>query len=130
MYIVFGMISAMAFKGHQSNILVEFSAAQGVWFITKVSSFLFGVLVIGLGIPVFCIVMRYNLFAGGICNNRWATVMGVVVPWSVSWLLYQGEAAQKFINSTGLIFISLVGFIGPLLVALFAARGLVCQNDD
>lgn len=129
MYILVGMLSAMSFRHAEGNVLETLSAGH-VWTITKVSAFIFGVFVVGLGIPVFCVVMRYNLLVGGVCKNFTATLLGVVMPWALSWLLYQGKAAEIFISASGVVLISLVGFIGPLIVALAASGGLSSGRPD
>merc|ERR1711937_675636 len=49
-----------------------------------------------------------------------ATMLGVMSPWLVSWLLYQGSAAETFIGLSGVVLISAIGFLLPLCVALVA----------
>merc|ERR1712048_1271318 len=114
-----GIISAMSFDHASGNVLQVLSAGRG-WSGTKVCALLFGIFVVGLGIPVFCIVMRYNLLVGGVCDNLWSTLLGVVLPWALSWLLYRG-AAEVFISASGLVLVSIVSFIAPLVVALAAS---------
>lgn len=122
MYIIVGILIALSFNHAGENVLQILSAGQ-VWPATKICAFLFGILVVGLGIPVFCIVLRYNLLVAGKFSNFTSTMLGVVLPWAISWLLYQGSAAEVFINVSGVVLISAAGFIAPLLVAL-AASGM------
>lgn len=118
MYVLLGATGAMAYPDAEANLLQVLGSPVSSP-TTRVCSYLFGVLVIGLGIPVFCIVMRYNLVLGG-CGPKRATFLGVVLPWLVSWLLYQGSAAEEFIGISGVVLISAIGFILPLIGALAA----------
>merc|ERR1712008_214593 len=118
MYVLLGATGAMAYPNAEANLLQVLGAPRSSP-VTRICSYLFGVLVIGMGIPVFCIVMRYNLVVGGFGTVK-ATFSGVVLPWLVSWLLYQGSAAQYFIGISGVVLISAIGFVLPLIGALAA----------
>lgn len=119
MYVLLGIGGAIAYPNAETNLLQVLGAPVSSP-VTRVCSYLFGTLVIGLGIPVFCIVMRYNLVVGGMRPGL-ATFLGVVLPWLVSWILYQGSAAETFIGLSGVVLISAIGFLLPLCVALVAA---------
>lgn len=120
LYLVTGILTAVSFTKASDNILQILSAGE-TWLLTKICAFTFGLGVVGLGIPVFCIVMRYNLLVAGKCSNFTSTMLGVIMPWATSWLLYQGKASEIFISISGVILISAVGFLAPLMVALAAA---------
>ena len=82
----------------------------------------FGVFIIGLGIPVFCVISRYNLYVGGVCSDGWATFWGGIFPWIVSWMLYQGHAILGLLSWTGLVLNGFIDFICPMLIAYVAAK--------
>lgn len=124
MYILIGAAGAMAFPGAETNLLQVLGSRRSSG-MTRICSYLFGSLVIGLGIPVFCIVMRYNLVVGGLTGSR-ATFLGVALPWAVSWLLYQGSAAENFISLSGVVLVSAIGFVLPLMGAIVAAQ---CEDS-
>jgi len=128
LYLAVGIMSAMAFPHAEGNVLQTLSAGRH-WLLTKISSFLFGVLVLGPGIPVFCIVMRYNLFVGRVCGARMASFLGVILPWLVSWLLYTGNYSSIFVNASGAVLVSLVAFIGPLALSL-ASSGVKLRGPN
>jgi hypothetical protein len=69
--------------------MLEMLSSSAVGAPTRLAALLFGVAIIGLGIPVFCILMRYNLVVGGVCGNGLGTFLGGVLPWLISWLVYQ-----------------------------------------
>eukprot|EP00928_Gymnodinium_smaydae_P034131 TRINITY_DN24266_c0_g2_i1.p1 TRINITY_DN24266_c0_g2~~TRINITY_DN24266_c0_g2_i1.p1 ORF type:complete len:522 (-),score=50.34 TRINITY_DN24266_c0_g2_i1:218-1783(-) len=120
MYVLMGVAGAMAYPHAETNLL-QVLGARRTSLLTRVCSYIFGTLVIGLGIPVFCIVMRYNLVVGG-CPKSASTFFGVVFPWLVSWMLYQGSAAQTFISLSGVVLISAIGFVLPLIAAIAASQ--------
>ena len=69
--------------------MLELLTSRAVGSTVRLSALLFGVAIIGLGIPIFCILMRYNLVVGGVCGNGLGTFLGGVLPWLISWLVYQ-----------------------------------------
>ena len=51
----------------------------------------FGVAIIGCGAPIFCVIVKTSLYASRTCNGRWAFFIGAVLPYCVSWMMYQVE---------------------------------------
>lgn len=133
-YLFLGIFGAMCFPNITSGNVLELLADKrsSIW--VQVSTYIFSLSTIGLGIPIFCIIMRYNLYVGKIASSRWAKVWGVFFPWAVSFLLYQGTAFVRFVNWTSLIFTNFTNFILPAYIYLLAlrkypsARGLVARS--
>ena len=46
------------------------------------------------GIPVFSIIIRYNLINEGV-PKLWANMFAVVFPWAVSLFFYAGEGGER-----------------------------------
>ena len=88
---------------------------------TRLASYLFGLLIIGFGIPVSCVLIRYNLQLGGVVPPRAAAWIGSLLPWLLSWPLYQGHAALDFIATTGTLVNGTINLVLPLLIAHAAA---------
>jgi hypothetical protein len=65
--------------------------------------YIFALGVIGLGIPLFSIVVRYNLFVGEVCGKYWAMFWGAIFPYTICWFFYQGEGFQIFLNWSSLL---------------------------
>merc|ERR1711953_824402 len=59
-----------------------------------------------------------NLVGGGLCSERTGNILGVYMPWAVSWMLYQGDAIKEFVSWGGVLCISVVCFLAPLFIAL------------
>jgi hypothetical protein len=125
-YVVMGVLGGMAFPCASSNILaLLLSPASST--LMRAAASLLGMGVIGLGIPVFCIMMRYNLIAARLCSPRWAVFYGVFAPWMVAWTMYCGTGAQEVIAWMGTTVNGVVNFIFPLVLAL-RASGVVFNS--
>ena len=80
------------------------------------------------GVPIFCVIMRYNLVSGGLCSERWAHVWSSALPWGTAWALYQGSVTLRLLSWSGLILNGFIDFLMPglvTLVSLGAARRLL-----
>lgn len=124
LYFFVGTSGAMAMSNVPPNFLAYLSSgAHGP--ITEVVADLFSFFIIGLGIPLFCIIMRYNAINGGVINANAGTFVTSVLPWAISWTLYKGEEIVQVFAWGGLVLNGLVGFIFPLFMALNSvdARG-------
>jgi hypothetical protein len=86
----------------------------------QIGASLFAFMIIGLGIPLFSVLLRLNLTGSGLCSHRTGNIIAVWIPWGVSWMLYQGAAVQQMLAWGGAIFTSFVAFIAPLLLELHA----------
>lgn len=118
-YIIFGITGAMAFEGVGSNILIVL-ASNKVHHLTRFCAALFGVTIIGCGVPVFAVIIRTGLIASGLCSPRWALFLGGCAPFLFSWTLYQGTLLMSILNWAGLIINGLVAFLLPMVLALKA----------
>jgi amino acid permease len=121
LYCIVGMTGSMSIKHIPPNFLAYLSAGhQGN--LTQVCANLFSFFIIGFGIPLFCIIMRYNLVNAGLASHRVGSFLTSVLPWLLSWMLYQGEGIIEVFAWGGLVLNGLIGFILPLVVALYAVR--------
>ena len=122
LYAAVGWLGGLAFMDIPDNMLELLASPAAVGPVTRVCSLLFGVAIIGLGIPIFCVLMRYNLVVGGVCGNGLGTFLGGVLPWLVSWLVYQGHAVMDLLTWAGLVLNGFIDFLCPVVVALVAVR--------
>jgi hypothetical protein len=117
LYICVGALGAMAIPRVNVNILnpIE-SGAFGTGI--QMAGTLFAFFIIGLDIPLFSVLTRYNLTHSGLCSERMANVMVVWIPWSVAWMLYQGDSIGELLAWGGVILTSAIAFVLPLYLAL------------
>lgn len=116
-YTLIGCFGALAVPNISSNMLSSMIIGE-FGDMTQIMASIFALCVIGLGIPVFCVLMRMNLVTSGLCNQGTGNFLGVYLSFCVSWLFYKGSAASVLLSWGGLLFTSMVSFIAPLLLAL------------
>jgi hypothetical protein len=85
----------------------------------RIGASIFAFFIIGLDIPLFSVLTRYNLVNSGLCSKPLANTLVVYIPWGVSWLFYQGNDIADLLAWGGVLFISFVAFILPLTLALY-----------
>jgi len=118
-YVFLGVLGALAFP-HISHGNVLEHIADGSSVFTQISVYVFSLSTIGLGIPIFCIIMRYNLYVGNVTSAWGSKFWGAIFPWLVSFFLYQGTGFIRFVNWTSLIFTNFTNFILPSYVYILA----------
>jgi len=74
------------------------------------------------GIPLFCIVIRYNLVAGNICPRWVANIIANVLPWIFSIPVYTGTSLMTVINWTSLIVNGWLNFVIPFLLYILIQK--------
>ena len=75
---------------------------------------------VGCGVPIFCIMIRNSLYHAGVVGYPTALFVGALLPYLLSWLLYQGNALMHLLAWTGLLVNGLVAFVLPLVLSLSA----------
>ena len=123
-FIGFGLFGAWAWDGIPSSNLLSFmvSTAADSSIVTQVSVYFFTILVIGLSVPMYSIIVRYNLYVGEVLGKFWSAVWGVVFPWLLAFFFYQGAGFTFFVNWSSLFLNGFVNFVVPFIVWLIAKR--------
>jgi hypothetical protein len=81
--------------------------------VLKTSVYLFPVVAVVSSIPVFSIVIKYNMVENGFSKTT-AFLWGVIFPWLIGFpLLYMPNVLGQFVNFTSLVFVSFTDFIVP-----------------
>lgn len=76
-------------------------------------------------IPIFSIMMRYNIVEAGMMGRTSATVTAVVAPWVASVLLYTGDGFKDVVNFAGTFTSSIVNLVVPGILFLASQRLLL-----
>ena len=71
LYVVFGLAAAMSFPAVGDNMLTLLASPRARH-LTKVSAALFGFVIIGCGVPVFCVIVKNTLYKGRVCSAYWS----------------------------------------------------------
>jgi len=88
----------------------------------RIGASIFAFFIIGLDIPLFSVLTRYNLVNSGLCSECVANTLVVYIPWALSWLFYKGDNVASLLSWGGVLFTSFVAFILPLALALFSLQ--------
>eukprot|EP01113_Clastostelium_recurvatum_P011973 TRINITY_DN1616_c0_g1_i3.p1 TRINITY_DN1616_c0_g1~~TRINITY_DN1616_c0_g1_i3.p1 ORF type:complete len:544 (-),score=152.42 TRINITY_DN1616_c0_g1_i3:105-1541(-) len=84
--------------------------------------YLFPPVILSLTIPVFSIVVRYNLLQNKVCNKGLANFFAVVLPWLVVIPFMTGEGLMIVIGWSSLFFTSVSNFILPFVLYMTAVK--------
>jgi len=120
LYILVGGLGALTMPRVSENMLQSMmSGTFGT--VTEVCSLIFTLGVIGVGgIPLMSILLRMNLTGSGLCSTFTANFLSVYLPWGTVWLLYAGGKTSDLLGWCGIIFTSIIVFLGPILLAIHA----------
>uniref|UniRef100_A0A7S4BD20 Amino acid transporter transmembrane domain-containing protein n=2 Tax=Chrysotila carterae TaxID=13221 RepID=A0A7S4BD20_CHRCT len=119
-YALIGVLGARSSVHTNDNMLTALGQPH-MPALTRLCAFLFGAIIIGFGVPVSCLVIRYNLQLSNTLSSTGATLVATVAPWVLSWPLYQGHAALNVISYAGMVVNGLVNMLLPLALALSVA---------
>ena len=73
-------------------------------------------------IPVFSILIRYNLINSGICKKHTANLFAVLLPWVLSLFFYAGNQLSLLMSWSAAIFFVLLNFVIPLYMFIVQYR--------
>ncbi len=124
LYMTLGILGAMAIPQVSPNMLESFlSGTFGP--AMQYTASVFALFIVGLGIPLLCVLCRLNLKGGSSTrgmSERMANCLAVYLPFSISWMFYKGDSVTQLLSWGGTICTSLIAFVFPWLVALQALR--------
>lgn len=89
--------------------------------LTRVMVYLFYITLIS-GIPVYSIIVRYNLLQEGFPSKFWANMIAVVLPFVVSIFFYGGSAIDTIMTWVGFIFTAPLNFMIPAYLYILTQR--------
>lgn len=121
LYVAVGLMGALAIPNVNANALEPMtSGAFGNPL--RIGASIFAFFIIGLDIPLFAVLTRYNLVNSGLCSPLVANIFVVYLPWGLSWLFYQGSAVSELLDWGGILFTGALAFLLPLYLAIRVLR--------
>jgi len=90
--------------------------------ISRVTVYLFPIVTQLSGIPVFSIIIRYNLLENQICGKFWANIWAVIFPWVVAVPFYTGSGLATIISWASLFVNGFINYIIPLLLFIMSHK--------
>jgi hypothetical protein len=125
-FVILGIFGGWAFDFPNNNDILDVintkSRGEVLKVIAEVSVYVFPIVVLLSSIPVYSIIIRYNLIESGLCGKHWANVWAVLFPWAVSVPFYTGSGLSNIIGWVGLFVNGVINFIIPLILYIFAIR--------
>lgn len=122
LYISFGILAAFAFEDCSESMLTLL-ASNEVALPTRICAALFGLTIVGAGVPVFCVIVKNTLYSTKTCNAHWSFFIGSVLPYSTSWCLYKGTLLMDVLNWAGLVVNGVAAFCLPLVLCWWFYSG-------
>ncbi|RKP27710.1 hypothetical protein SYNPS1DRAFT_12273 [Syncephalis pseudoplumigaleata] len=123
LYILLGILGAMAIDlPKQGDILSALEARLHDNMFIRISSYVFPIAVLITSIPVFTIVVRYNLVRGQLAGKVMANFLAGVLPWIVAIPFQSGDLLMTMMNWASLFFNSAINFILPFIMYLLYRR--------
>jgi amino acid permease len=126
-YLIFAILAALSINfsaGTDALSMINSGGVEGMWEVSKIMTFIFPIANVYTSIPVFSIIVRYNLLQlDGIKVPVWAAnLLAVVLPWVVAVPFFAGNGLSDIINwSSALAFCGL-NMILPVLFYVLAQR--------
>jgi len=121
-----GLLGATVFPYSDSSDLLSafynYPLVGPLRFVTLVSVYLFPIIVLLPGIPVYSIIVRYNLLKTNMIKRRPANFLAVVLPWLVALPFYSGKHFMEMINYVSLFVNGLINFIIPFWLYLLSYK--------
>lgn len=131
-YSAIGIVGGLAYKPYYETDATLFSKLNGSGSrLAQATVVAYPILQNFTSIPVFSILIRYNLLQSGLFGPCGALVAAVVLPWLASVPFYTGSGFAAISTAGGLVSSSVINFVLPVAVYyLSRARGLHHHDDD
>lgn len=127
-YTTLGIVGALALPPprHGENLFSQLNNDGGF---SSATVLVYPILQNFTSIPVFAIILRYNVMRLTSCGVRTATVIAFGVPWLLSVLFYTGKGFQNIAEFGGLTFSAIVNFGFPVLLFFIANVKFPLKED-
>eukprot|EP01132_Coremiostelium_polycephalum_P002424 gene2424-2994_t len=119
-FMAIGVFGALAFKDmpSSSDILSLINSSKEANLFSKLSVYFFPFIVLASTIPVFSIIVRYNLIQNKLMSKKVANFLAIVLPWIIVIPFATGDWLNEISNWASLFFNSIANFIIPFLLYL------------
>lgn len=137
-FICIGVLGGLALTGGNNNNITDIHNSDNLLVyiynmnnvIATITYYIWPIVVNFTSIPIFSIIMRYNLIENNVCNKHVSTFISVFLPWLISIVLYTGSGFTYIVTFSGLIVNSVVNFVIPPLLYIHYANNTVHGNID
>jgi hypothetical protein len=130
LYLLLGFFAAFSLNFQSGQDLLSVIAdgnVPGMWRVSQICTYIFPIANLMSSIPVFAVIVRYNLVNTGWVPLWVANLISVGLPWLLSLVFYSGNQLAELINwSSALLFVQ-INLIFPILLYL---RNPLCHNPN
>jgi len=125
----FGALSPLNFSSSGADVLTVLvnSDTPGIWVSSQVAAYVFPAANLMTSIPIFSVMVRYNLVNGGLMPVWAANAVAVGGPWLLSLVFYSGNQLSELINWSSALFFAFVNLTLP--AALFLRQRELDRED-
>jgi Transmembrane amino acid transporter protein len=127
LFSVVGIVGAWAYhftptEDILSKINDDKVPASWLFTASQITVYAFPLVALLTGIPIFSIIVRYNLVENNIMRKSFANVFAVLLPWLVAIPAYTGTGLMLVINWTSLLINGAINFIIPVTLYILSRR--------
>ena len=113
---LFGAASPLAFGG--TDFLSLLVNGDNIWTVSKVAVYVFPAANLMTSIPIFSLLVRYNLVNAEVMSEGPANAVAVGVPWIMSLIFYSGNLLGDLINWSAALLFAAVNLVVPIVLYL------------
>eukprot|EP00026_Physarum_polycephalum_P003313 Phypoly_transcript_03323.p1 GENE.Phypoly_transcript_03323~~Phypoly_transcript_03323.p1 ORF type:complete len:556 (+),score=48.61 Phypoly_transcript_03323:797-2464(+) len=123
-FFLVGYLGSRAFPEmlQDSDILSVINNSHYAGVVSRALVYLFPLMVLATSIPVYSIIVRYNLLQNNVVPKAWANIFAVVIPWAVAIPFMKGGALNLLMNWSSLLFASAANFVIPFAIYVKACE--------
>ncbi|KAF8232896.1 hypothetical protein L208DRAFT_1269922 [Tricholoma matsutake] len=121
-YLSIGFTGAAAFKTPANSTILAVISQRRPSLVALISVYVFPIAVLITSIPVFMIIIRYNLLRGNICSKPWAIFFSSILPWIIVIPFQTNGWLTIIMNWTSLFFSSTANLVIPFVLYLVSKR--------
>ena len=124
---VFGALSPVDFTSSGADVLTIIVGGQtpGVWQASQIAAYVFPAANLMTSIPIFSVMVRYNLVNARLMSPLFANAVAIGLPWALALLFYSGNTLSELINWSSAAFFGAVNLVLPPLLYLAQERALL-----
>jgi hypothetical protein len=97
-FTLLGWIGALAINTTSTTDLLASLSTPETSTIAQIATYLFPWAALVSGIPIYSIIIRYNLIENNICTTTWANFWSVIFPWISAFCLMSGNLLNTALN--------------------------------
>jgi hypothetical protein len=116
LYMVLGVFGGLGLPLGSPDVQSAIEGSHSAWTVSKVATYIFPIANLMSSIPVFAILIRYNLMNSGICSKRVANIFAVLLPWVLALFFYAGSQLELLMTWSSALFFVPLNFVVPLLL--------------